>query len=142
MRLIKCPKPDEMYTFRREDGTNTVEMTCTAASSVYVTDKARRLDLNVSAFASEVQEIEAFVSEYLQVPVRYGGVQNEVLKGVKIPCRYGHVMIPITDAHGYRITTFDITENDSLRVVMELRTVWRAQHFCGLTWVLQSIKKA
>lgn len=141
MRLHKCFQPD-MYKFERDDGSNTVHMKCTAASSVYITDKARRLDLNVSEFATEVMSIEAFVSDFLQAPVRYGGIENkEIIKGVKIPCKYGHVIISITNEHGSRITTFDITSGDTLYVIMELKTVWRTHGYSGLTWVLQSIKK-
>jgi hypothetical protein len=132
-----------MYTFRRDDGTNTVRMQCTAASSVYITDKARRIDLNVSEFGKEVASIEEFVSNSLKVPVMHGGVHDkEILKGVKIPCKYGHVIIPITNDKGCRITTFDIAPGDKLCVVMELKTVWCINDQSGLTWVLQSIKKS
>lgn len=141
MRLIKSHQMD-MYTFQRDDGTNTVQMRCTAASSVYITDKARRIDLNVSNFAKEVTSIEEFVFDSLHAPVKHGGVHNqEILKGVKIPCKYGHVIIPLTNDRGFRITTFDITPGDELSVVMELKTVWCANGYSGLTWVLQSIKK-
>lgn len=144
MRLERIRhRTDELYTFRRNDGTNTVRMICKAASLVYDSDKSRRLDLDVSDFAGDVRNIETFVSERLCRPVVYGGVctMNSVLRGVKIPCKYGHVMIPVTDHEDRRITTFDIDTEHTLEVVMELKTVWCTPSQCGLSWVLQSIKK-
>ena len=143
MRLERVRNRADVYTFRRNDGTNTVRMRCSAVSRVYDADKSRRLDLDVSLFAEEVRNIETFVSERLCRPVVYGGVcpATNLLRGVKIPCKYGHVMIPVTDHEERRITTFDIDTDDALEVVMELKTVWCAEALCGLSWVLQSIKK-
>lgn len=140
MRLQR--KTDELYTFHRDDGTNTVHLKCKAKSSVYITDKSRRLDIEVSVFADEVKRIERFVSERLCRPVSYGICsQTNVMRGVKIPCKYGHVLIPMIDHNNRRITTFDIVQEDSLELVMELKTVWCGESHCGLTWVLHSIKK-
>ena len=144
MRLERIRhRTDELYTFHRNDGTNTVKMRCIPVSRVYVTDKSRRVDIDVSVFADEVRKIETFVSERLYRPVVYGGMcrTKNVLNGVKIPCKYGHVMIPVTDHADRRITTFDIDTEDTIDVVMELKTVWCTASQCGITWVLKSIKK-
>lgn len=140
MRLQR--KTNELYTFHRDDGTNTVRLKCNAKSSVYMTDKSRRLDIEVSVFADDVKRIEQFVSERLCCPMSHGICsQTNVMRGVKIPCKYGHVMIPVIDHNNNRITTFDIVQEDSLEIVMELKTVWCGKSNCGLTWVLHSIKK-
>jgi hypothetical protein len=136
-------KTGELYKFYRDDGTNTVHLRCKANSSVYITDKSRRLDIEVSVFENEVKQIEQFVSERLGGrPVLYGICsQTNVMRGVKIPCKYGHVTIPVIDHNNRRITTFDIVQEDTLELVMELKTVWCSASHCGLIWVLHSIKK-
>lgn len=143
MKLRRLHTADELYAFSRNDGTNKVIMRCRAASSVYIKDKSRRIDLEILRFADEVRAIEAFVFEKLNKPVTHGCVRSEssLLTDVKIPCKYGHVIIPITGSNGQRITTFDISVMDTLDVVLELKTVWATTTHCGLTWVLHSIKK-
>lgn len=143
MKLRRLHTADELYAFSRNDGTNKVMMRCKAASSVYIKDKSRRIDLDILCFADEVRAIEAFVTLKLNKPVTHGcvSVESSLLRDVKIPCKYGHVIIPITGSNGRRITTFDISLMDTLDVVLELKTVWAAATHCGLTWVLHSIKK-
>lgn len=116
-----------------------VDMICCASSEVYSEQQSRYVNLNVKDFSQYVDEIETCVTTFFNKPLIFAST-NEILPRVKIPCRYGHVTIPILNQYNGRATTFDVTTGVMLRVSMQAKSAWYTDTHCGISWVLHSIK--
>jgi hypothetical protein len=128
------------YVFR--DGSpHMVDLLCVASSDIYYGEdgKGRFIDLNVSDFVDEVQELERYVETFYKKPLVFPAM-TDILRRVKLPSRYGHVMIPIVDRDGSKITTFDVKNGTSLRIRLQAKSAWCSDTHCGIAWIVHSIK--
>jgi len=150
--LKACKHAPNVFTIYRNTDSHystdpvTVDMICKAASDIYTSPQkpvTRSISLMVFEFSTEVTAIETCVSDKFDnkpLIFPFKDCSQGILQNVKIPSRYGHVCIPLSDETGSQITTFDIKEGMLLNVRLQAKTAWVTQTHCGVSWVLHSIK--
>lgn len=144
--LKGCKYNNKVASIFRDGSPHMVDIMCVASSDIYYGEdgKGRFIDLDVSDFVDEVQALERYVGTFYDTKTKPlvfpTDIGSTILRRVKLPCRYGHVMIPIVDRDGSKITTFDVKKGTSLRVVLQAKSAWCSDTHCGIAWMLHSIK--
>jgi hypothetical protein len=57
----------------------------------------------------------------------------------KIPTRYSHIIIPMTDSEARRIVSAQLRPGARLRVRLQPSTAWAQDTSCGIAWTIQQI---
>lgn len=143
MLVLKgCKHNHNVSTILRNGAPYCVDMECHASSGIYPMGTHRFIDLDVHEFIEEVQALERFVTESCNPKslVFATDARTRVLQRVKIPCRYGHVIVPLTNHQGSKITTYDVQPGMRLAVCLQGKSVWCTASDCGIAWVVHSIK--
>lgn len=145
--LKGCKYSKNVVSIYRDGSPHMVDLVCAAASDIYHDPdgkKGRFMDLDVFDFVREVHELERFVessyNDKLPLVFPTTGTGLTVLKRVKLPCRYGHVMVHIEDRDGSKLTTYDVKKGMFLRVALQAKSAWCSDTHCGISWVVHSIK--
>lgn len=58
---------------------------------------------------------------------------------VKVPTRYSHIIIPMTDSNRRRITSGQLVPGAELDVEIQPKTAWELDGHCGVSWTAANI---
>lgn len=58
---------------------------------------------------------------------------------VKIPTRYSHIIIPMTDSEHRRITSGQLSPGAEIDIEIQPKTAWEVDGHCGVSWTAVSI---
>lgn len=58
----------------------------------------------------------------------------------KIPTRYSHIIIPMTDAENRRIVSSQLTAGAALDIELQPTSAWEQAPQCGIAWTVKRIR--
>ena len=58
---------------------------------------------------------------------------------VKVPTRYSHIIIPMTDSEQRRITSGQLSPGAEIYIEIQPKTAWEVDGHCGVSWTAGSI---
>lgn len=106
-------------------------------------DKYEDKFLSLTGFPKDtrdyVVELETRVSQDLFKGSSFSNPYIENLR-VKIPTRYSHIIIPMTDSDHRRITSGQLSPGVEIDIEIQPKTAWKLDGHCGISWTAVSIK--
>jgi hypothetical protein len=87
-----------------------------------------------------VVDLETRVSQDLFNCSSFSNPYIETLH-VKIPTRYSHIIIPMTDSEHRRITSGQLSPGAKIDIEIQPKTAWELDGHCGVSWTALCICK-